>query len=212
MTEVTARRAATRDRLVDAAVSVFAEKGVLGASVEEICEAAGFTRGAFYSNFAGKDELCVAVLDRQMADQLAALDTALTTIDIAGTADLDELIRAALEVFFASRPTTRDWVLTAQELRLHAARSPVLAEAYRDAQRRGSDAVASALSLALATRGFELTTPGPEAVGALHAVHDHTTLGQLLGIDTHDGDGTPRLLASLLRALIRRSGTAQPLV
>ena len=47
MTELTARRAATRERLVDAAVVVFAEKGVLGAAVEEICEAAGFTRGAF---------------------------------------------------------------------------------------------------------------------------------------------------------------------
>ena len=47
MTEhLTARRAATRDRLVDAAITVFAEKGVLGASVEEICETAGFTRGA----------------------------------------------------------------------------------------------------------------------------------------------------------------------
>ena len=51
MTHVTARRAATRERLIDAAIDVFAEKGVLGASVEEICEDAGFTRGAFYSNF-----------------------------------------------------------------------------------------------------------------------------------------------------------------
>ena len=73
MTEVTARRAATRDRLVEAALGVFAEKGVLGASVEEICEAAGFTRGAFYSNFASKDELCVAALQRQFDDQMLAL-------------------------------------------------------------------------------------------------------------------------------------------
>ena len=63
MSEISARRSATRDRLVDAALGVFAEKGVVGASVEEISEAAGFTRGAFYSNFESKDELCLAALD-----------------------------------------------------------------------------------------------------------------------------------------------------
>lgn len=125
MTEtLTARRAATRDRLVDAAIRVFAEKGVLGASVEEICEAAGFTRGAFYSNFSSKDDLCIAVLDRQISDQMSALDKALAAVDIAPTTDIDALMRVALEMFFASRPTDRDWVLTGQELRLHAARSP----------------------------------------------------------------------------------------
>lgn len=213
MTEqLTARRAATRDRLVDAAITVFAEKGVLGASVEEICEAAGFTRGAFYSNFTSKDALCVAVLDRQMADQMTALKKALATVDIGGTGDIDSLLPAALEVFFASRPTGRDWVLTGQELRLHAARSPELAEAYRDSHRRATGAVASAISQALATLGYELTVTGPEAVGALHAVHDHAMLGHLLGLDTVDGDVEVRLLGTLLRALIRRSGTPQPLV
>jgi len=210
--QLTVRRAATRERLVDAAIAVFAEKGVLGASVEEICEAASFTRGAFYSNFSSKDDLCIAVLDRQIADQMSALDKALATVDITGTVDIDDLIRAALGVFFASRPTDRDWVLTGQELRLHAARSPELASAYREANRRGSDAVASAISLALATLGYELATTGPEAVGALHAVHDYGMLGQLIGTDMIAADGDGHLLASVLRALIRRSGTTQPQV
>lgn len=210
MTELTARRAATREKLVDAAITVFAEKGVLGASVEEICEAAGFTRGAFYSNFSTKDDLCVAVLHRQVDAQMAALDKALATVDIAGHADLDHVLPAALEVFFASRPTDRDWVLTGQALRLHAARSPELAEAYRDCNRRGTEAVASAIGQALAALGYELATTGPEAVGALHAVHDHTMVGQLIG--TGADEVSAPLLASLLRALIRRSGSSQPQV
>ena len=45
-----------------AATSVFADRGIIGASVEEICEAAGFTRGAFYSNFADKDALVLALI------------------------------------------------------------------------------------------------------------------------------------------------------
>lgn len=212
MTEqLTARRAVTRDKLVDAAIAVFAEKGVLGASVEEICEAAGFTRGAFYSNFASKDDLCIAVLDRQMADQMNALEKAIASLDLTDTTDLDALIPAALTMFFTSRPTHRDWVLTGQELRVHAARSPEMAEAYRRVHRCGTDAVASALEQALAARGYELTVTGPEAVGALHAVHDHGLLGQLIGTDT-GGDVTAGLLASVLRTLIRRSGGPQPQV
>src|SRR5690606_28857067 len=56
-TEATRSRENTRARLLDAAAQVFAEVGIGGASVEAICERAGFTRGAFYSNFDSKDEL-----------------------------------------------------------------------------------------------------------------------------------------------------------
>ncbi|HSK32534.1 MAG TPA: helix-turn-helix domain-containing protein, partial [Propionicimonas sp.] len=67
---LTPRRTQTREKLMDAATTLFAQKGVLAASVEEICERAEFTRGAFYSNFADKDELCLAVLNRQAAREL----------------------------------------------------------------------------------------------------------------------------------------------
>lgn len=57
----------TRQALFAAAAGVFAEVGVAGASIEQIAAAAGFTRGAFYSNFAGKDELAVAMLEDHLA-------------------------------------------------------------------------------------------------------------------------------------------------
>src|SRR5262249_30721720 len=46
-----------------AAAAVFAERGVGAATLEEIASKAGFTRGALYSNFAGKEELMLAMLD-----------------------------------------------------------------------------------------------------------------------------------------------------
>jgi AcrR family transcriptional regulator len=52
----------TRDRLFEAATRVFEEQGINGASIEAIAAAAGYTRGAFYSNFASKDELIIAML------------------------------------------------------------------------------------------------------------------------------------------------------
>jgi AcrR family transcriptional regulator len=53
----------TRDRLFEAAARVFEEQGISGASIEDITSAAGFTRGAFYSNFKSKDELIIAMLE-----------------------------------------------------------------------------------------------------------------------------------------------------
>lgn len=54
----------TRARLLDAAQAMFMRKGFVGASVEDIAQTAGYTRGAFYSNFRGKSELLVELLRR----------------------------------------------------------------------------------------------------------------------------------------------------
>jgi AcrR family transcriptional regulator len=53
----------TREKLYEAAARVFEEQGIGGASIEAIAAAAGFTRGAFYSNFRSKDELIIAMLE-----------------------------------------------------------------------------------------------------------------------------------------------------
>src|SRR6201986_581412 len=53
----------TRDKLFEAAAQVFEEQGINGASIEAIAAAAGFTRGAVYSNFKSKDELIIAMLE-----------------------------------------------------------------------------------------------------------------------------------------------------
>ena len=68
-----ARRQRTRTRLLDAAFDVFAEQGVKAASVETIAEAAGFTRGAFYSNFKSKDELFIELLHTRIYDRYAEM-------------------------------------------------------------------------------------------------------------------------------------------
>src|ERR1700675_774319 len=53
----------TREKLFEAAARVFEDQGIGGASIEAIAAAAGFTRGAFYSNFNSKDELIIAMLE-----------------------------------------------------------------------------------------------------------------------------------------------------
>jgi len=56
------RQQQTRERLLEAAERVFLRRGLKGSSVEEIAAEAGYTRGAFYSNFESKDELFVELL------------------------------------------------------------------------------------------------------------------------------------------------------
>ena len=60
------RRAETRRRLLDAAATVFVRRGLGAASVEEIASEAGFTRGAFYSNFESKEEMFVELLQERV--------------------------------------------------------------------------------------------------------------------------------------------------
>jgi len=69
-------REQTTQRLLDAALKVIARKGLEGTSVEDIAAAAGYSRGAFYSNFSTKDDLFIELLRRdheQLTGELAAL-------------------------------------------------------------------------------------------------------------------------------------------
>ena len=62
------RRAMTREHLLEAAAVVFARNGFHGSSLDEVAAAAGFTKGAVYSNFKSKEDLFVAVLDHRIRD------------------------------------------------------------------------------------------------------------------------------------------------
>jgi AcrR family transcriptional regulator len=60
------RRAETRAALLEAAARVFVERGFLGASVEAVSARAGYTRGAFYSNFRSKEQLFAELLQERV--------------------------------------------------------------------------------------------------------------------------------------------------
>jgi len=66
------KRAETRARLLEAAAAIFAEKGFPSATLGEIAERAGYTRGAIYWNFEDKEHLLAALVERQIAQELEA--------------------------------------------------------------------------------------------------------------------------------------------
>jgi AcrR family transcriptional regulator len=75
------RKALTRAGLIGAARAVFARRGFHRASLEEIAEEAGYSTGAVYSNFAGKEDLFLAVLDEHIARRLHAVEEAVARAD-----------------------------------------------------------------------------------------------------------------------------------
>ena len=65
----TASQARTRRQLIDTARELFLRDGYFATSVDRVAEAAGYSKGAVYSNFGGKDELCLAVLDDMLTER-----------------------------------------------------------------------------------------------------------------------------------------------
>lgn len=197
----TARRAATRERLVHAATGVIARKGVLGASVEEICEAAGFTRGAFYSNFDSKDALCRAILESHGEVYLAAARGAIEGIDTEEP-DVRAMLSRATREFIGATGSDPDAILVMSELRLYAAREPALREAFREFDESATPVFGGMVEQGLAANGLRLTIPIVDALSLLHAVYDQTALDQLICGGAPDSPEAAERLTLVLQAMI----------
>ncbi|MCT1775240.1 TetR/AcrR family transcriptional regulator [Brachybacterium sp. p3-SID957] len=126
----TRRKENTRTRLVRASLDVFVEKGIDGATVDDLVTAAGFTRGAFYSNFSTKEEvfseLFASVTEELLGIMRTAVEEAMSLHAEAG----DDRVMVA--VFEAIRPFGRQWYLLY---------SDAISRSLRDEELRGRLAV-----------------------------------------------------------------------
>src|SRR5437899_5928111 len=106
----------TRKSLLQAAAKMFCKHGLEGASIDEITEAAGYTKGAFYANFKSKEELFLVMLDEKFSHELERIDRIL-----AGTDDPNQEARTAAADFihFASGD---EWPRLYFQFASHAAR------------------------------------------------------------------------------------------
>ncbi|WP_416959331.1 TetR/AcrR family transcriptional regulator [Streptomyces sp. Agncl-13] len=191
---VTRRRVRTRANLLAAAFAVFAAKGYGRVSIEEVCDAAGYSRGAFYSNFGSLDELFFALYrDRAelIADQVAGA-FALDGPDLDVPAAVDRVTDVLL--------LDLDWLLVKTDFLVHAARDPAVAQTLLDHRARLRGAIAERLSRA---RGHTQLPPVLGDIdGAAHAViaaYDGVTTQLLLD---KDAERARSWLKQLLTALL----------
>ncbi|WP_020668673.1 TetR/AcrR family transcriptional regulator [Amycolatopsis nigrescens] len=160
-------RERTRERLLSAAAELFAENGVNGASVEQIAERAGFSRGAFYGNFADKQELVVELLDQRMRRELAEV-RALRE----GVRSFEEMLDR-LRAWNSERARhLEDWFALRTELTLYALRNPEVRPKLAERERLARAAHAEGVRERLAATGAAAPAD-PEFLGLiLHALED----------------------------------------
>jgi AcrR family transcriptional regulator len=197
------RRALTRTALVEAAAEVFARRGFHAASLDEIAETAGFTRGAIYSNFGGKEDLLIAVLDLHTERQLDAFGSA---IDRASGASAEERSAAAASVWGALQRESNLPVLSL-EMRLYALRNPEFRRRLAASERGHQEQIARFIEEIAAAEGRSLPVAPLELAELLRAFSDG--LSQLASVDEERADYYDGL-AVLLFGLIDKAMADAP--
>jgi AcrR family transcriptional regulator len=136
------RKNEVRSRVLQAAGEVSAERGFAAASLDQVAVAAGFTKGAVYSNFVSKDELFLALMTDEVARRVDVVETVLRQ-----AADLPGAL-AAVGAELSRRDAT--WQLLFLEFWQRAMRDPAVRRAFvasrRDLRARVAEVVARFLA------------------------------------------------------------------
>lgn len=155
-------KAQTRRALIDAAAEVFARHGFHGASIDQVAEAAGYTKGAVYAHFTSKEDLYLALLETHLresgSDLTRKLESGVPVAQLA--AEMEQELPRELEA-------TRNWAMLSLEFFLHALRDETVAQRlaelirhargeYEETMRRRATAMGGPLPLSAEQLGVVL--------------------------------------------------------
>jgi AcrR family transcriptional regulator len=153
----------TREGVLAAAAKVFARRGYHRATVDEIASEAGFTIGALYSNFAGKEELFLALADRQVEERVAEVAAIAEAAEgDAPSTDAAEQLRKFLE-------RDPEWPLLFYEFWSLSVRNPELQGELAKRRDAIRDALAETLERVAKRHGFKLRFPATVLATAIAA-------------------------------------------
>uniref|UniRef100_A0A5Q5CJ74 Transcriptional regulator, TetR family n=1 Tax=Mycobacterium sp. (strain JLS) TaxID=164757 RepID=A0A5Q5CJ74_MYCSJ len=183
----------TRQILLDAAEEVFARKGLTGAALEEIAEAAGFTRGAIYSQFGAKEKLFLAVVDRQRQRFLDGFAEVMMSFHRLSDVDIDELAERWRQLSSGA-----DRAALGYELTLFLLRHPDARESVATQRLETVHALGEFISKNVARIGGTLTIEAETLARVVLAANDGITL------DSHlDGEDLYRPYLQLVMSSVR---------
>jgi AcrR family transcriptional regulator len=211
-TRLTRRRQESRRRLVEAARDVIAERGIRDTPVELICERAGFTRGAFYSNFADKEELFLDVLRietevhrQRFADVLAGASDDVSPED---PRSVHEALTAIVQAYVTTRSDGEGWFILLTEIRLQAMRQPDLRQRFLEMFQAARVDLEAQVEDYIARIGARLTAPVGGVVRAVLALYDAALVDNVLagrGL-TADNEFLTEVIPQLFSGLIDLNG------
>ena len=186
----------TCEKLFEAAARVFEEQGIGGASIEGIAAAAGFTRGAFYSNFKSKDELIIAMIEDHVAQSIRRnLDL------LARHKTIADFIEALKAMDRSQQDPLGRSPLLHMEMILFVARAekrrPELAKRLRARRKLVTDIVETTLKNSGKNGALNPTWTG----AILLALEDGFRLHRLIDPETTPSDSFLRAICDLQRAI-----------
>jgi AcrR family transcriptional regulator len=149
------RRQQTREYLLHAAAQVFAERGFHEATIDEVASAAGFTKGAVYSNFKNKEDLFLALLEDAYAKDTAAIKQTLGASDVPPEARLGDFVQM-MRNEMAQMPDLGALYL---EFHLYALRNPSARERMNELERADVRAIAEIIESERTQREIEIDDP-----------------------------------------------------
>ena len=169
------RQAVTRAALLRAASRSICERGMDGASIDLIAAEAGYTKGAFYANFASKEDMFLAILDEKFAAEMERIETAMS-----GAGEPAAEARLAAQEFLTYVDRDPEWPRLYQEFATHAARNEefraVLAERQRGLRKR----MAAIFARWTAAFGVESAFPHEEVAAMTFAMADGFLLNRII--------------------------------
>jgi len=183
----TERRTATRERLIDAATKVVARQGFHAATVDQIAEEAGFSVGALYSNFDGKDDLFLSVFDGHLRWYEERLRAAAAAPDT----------HRAFRDWMDALTEDREQLLIFIEFWAYAVRKPKLRRSFAARLAEIRAAMAAAIEQRAASTGNDVPVPAETLALVLLAVGRGLGLEKLADADAVD-DAVAEVIASLV--------------
>lgn len=166
------RRENTRARLIEAAEDVFTTRGVKRVTVDDLVGAAGFTRGAFYSNFSSIEEVFFALFEQQSERMLAVVREVIDSIPE------QEFSLESLGVVLESlQPIARPWYIIQTEFTLLALRSEEARRVFQQHRQQFESQMVGVIGDVVRLLGREPSIPVRQLTETAIALYLHA-LGQ----------------------------------
>jgi AcrR family transcriptional regulator len=186
----------TRQRLLDAAREIFARHGYVGASVDQIADQAGYSKGAVYSNFAGKEALFLELLRSRMSEELQELQAMLDRGQSA-----PEMLRA-LKERYSNLDRQEVWCLLSAEFQLQAGRHAEFAEPFAALYRDQRKAIARLLTQLAEKAGVAPPPNALEVATSLMALTHGIALQRAADPDSVPAATAGRAMETLIGAIL----------
>lgn len=197
-------QAQTRQRLLDAAQALFVKKGFGATSVEHITLAAGYSRGAFYSNFKSKTQLFIALLKRDHERIIAGLPAIVDHADAiegegarAGSDERAEMEAQLTQYYSRIYQDTKLYTLWL-EARLHASRDPDFCTQLDAFQQDILVTIAQYVRSFAHRAGIDLPFPAEQLALGFMALCDGMGIYHLPGHSHADENNAQQILAHFL--------------